>query len=347
MAKEPGFILPRRSPGAGGSNSADGKKNGVRFQVEAHGAGAALGGHVFDDRVFVGRILADDGEVTVAAGRKYIAGGGIEASGVGTIADGRSGNDCAGVGVDNGHYFFIADGESAAVLDVHGETRRRLARSKRPAMRFGEFLRVELNELVCVFDVDEDAALAIGLGELGFAAESESSGDCAVGTIDRGGVLAAAVEGEDALGDGVVDDGIGIGVSFYGAERCQGFHVEDHCEVGATGADKAAAEVWRERDAVDALGVGDVAFDGVGVGVHDDDVGAVRNVDAAGGGVDVEIIPAFVTGDGDGLDYVIAGGAWSWSGGAGEKNHAQRIIATERHPTAMRKAKFLRIVFLS
>ena len=37
------------------------KKNSVGFQVEAHGAGAALGGNVFDDAEFVGGIFVDDG----------------------------------------------------------------------------------------------------------------------------------------------------------------------------------------------------------------------------------------------------------------------------------------------
>jgi len=40
----------------------------------------------------------------------------------------------------------------------------------------------------------------------------------------------------------------------------------------------------------------------------------VRDVDAAGVAVDVDIVPAFIAGDGNGLDDVIAGGAGLGSG---------------------------------
>src|SRR6202021_2126511 len=63
------------------------KKDGVRFQVEAHGAGATLCGNVFDDGVFVWGILMDNGEVAIAAGREDVAGGGIKTGGVGAIAN--------------------------------------------------------------------------------------------------------------------------------------------------------------------------------------------------------------------------------------------------------------------
>ena len=48
---------------------------------------------------------------------------------------------------------------------------------------------------------------------------------------------------------------------------------------------------------MDAGRIGDVAFDGVGVGVHDHYVRAVRDVDAAGVAVDGEVVPAIVAGD--------------------------------------------------
>jgi len=49
-------------------------------------------------------------------------------------------------------------------------------------VRFGDFLRVELDQLVCIFDVDEDAALAIGLGKFGFTAERKGASYGAVGS---------------------------------------------------------------------------------------------------------------------------------------------------------------------
>lgn len=190
----------------------------MSFQIEAHGAGAALGRNIFHDGELVGRIFMDDGEIAVAAGGKRVAGRRIEGGGVGTLANFRSRDDFAGVRVDDGHDFFVADGEETTSLEIHGKAGGRFARSERPAMGFRDFLRVELDEFGFVFDVHEDTALAIGNGEFGFAAESEGAGDSAVRGVDRGGVLAASVESEDTLGDVVVDDGVRIGVGLYGAE---------------------------------------------------------------------------------------------------------------------------------
>src|ERR1700738_4787352 len=68
---------------------------------------------------------------------------------------------------------------------------------------------------------------------------------------------------------------------------------------------------------MDALRIGNVAFDGVGVGVHYDSVRAVRDVDAARIAVDVNIVPAFIAGNGNGFDDVVAGRA-GLGGGVGK-----------------------------
>src|SRR6202007_3431686 len=76
---------------------------------------------------------------------------------------------------------------------------------------------------------------------------------------------------------------------------------------GASGADKAAVQVMGNGDAVHAGRIGNVAFDGIGVRVHDHDVRAVGDVHAAGIGVDQDVIPAFIAGNGNGFDEVVAG----------------------------------------
>ncbi len=65
-------------------------------------------------------------------------------------------------------------------------------------------------KLGAVFIVHIDGALAIGSGEFRFAAQVDVAEYGTVGGVDGGGVFAAAVEGEDALGDGVVKNGVGI-----------------------------------------------------------------------------------------------------------------------------------------
>src|SRR6266849_3118247 len=164
-------------------------------------------------------------------------------------------------------------------------------------------------ELGGVFVIDPEGAFAVRDREFGFTAEGNGTDDGAVGGVDGGGIFAAAVEGEDALGGGVVDDGVGIGVGFYGADGFQSFEIEDGNGVGAAVAGEAAAEVGSDGDAVHTLRVGNVAFDGVGVGVHDYGVRGVGDVHASRVAVDVDVVPAFVAGNGYGFDDVIAGGA--------------------------------------
>src|ERR1700738_4260299 len=116
-----------------------------------------------------------------------------------------------------------------------------------------------------VFVVDIDGAFAVGDSEFRLAAESNCARDGTVRGVDNGGIFAAAVEGEDVLRGRVVDDRIGIGVSLHGAQCLQSFQIENGGGVGAAVTGEAAAEVGSDGDSMDALCIGNVAFDGVGV----------------------------------------------------------------------------------
>src|SRR5882724_5478022 len=186
-------------------------------------------------------------------------------------------------------------------------------------MHFSDLLRVDLDELGSVLVVYEDAALAVRNGEFRFAAESERAGDGAIGGVDRRGVLAAAIEGEYALADGVVDDGVGIVVRFDCADGLQRFEVEDGYIVRAAVAGKAAAEFGSDGDAVNALRVRDAADDFVRIRVQHDDLSGVRHVDAASVAVHIDVVPAAFAADGNGLDDFIAGRA---GGGGGSQKCA-------------------------
>ena len=78
-----------------------------------------------------------------------------------------------------------------------------------------------------IFVVDEDAALAIGDGVFGLAAERNRSDHGAVRAVNDSCVFAASIEAKDALRGRVVDDGVGIGVGLCGADSFQGFEIED------------------------------------------------------------------------------------------------------------------------
>ena len=92
------------------------------FEVETHGAGRLLRGDILDNGIFVWGILVDDGKVAVAAGGEHVTRRGIEGGGIRTFADGRSGDDLAGIRVHHGHNFFIAYREQAAGLQIHGQS---------------------------------------------------------------------------------------------------------------------------------------------------------------------------------------------------------------------------------
>src|SRR5882724_1276364 len=187
-------------------------------------------------------------------------------------------------------------------------------------MRFSNLLRVDLDELGGVLVVHEDAAIAIGDGEFRFAAEGERAGNSAIGGADRSGVLAAAIEGEDAFAYGVVDDGVGIGIRFNCADGLESFQIEDGYIVRTAVTGETAAEIGSNGDAVNALRVRDAANDFVRVRVQHDNLGGVRHVDAASVAVHIDIVPAAFAADGKGFDHFIAGRAGG--GGYGEQKCA-------------------------
>ena len=119
--------------------------------------------------------------------------------------------------------------------------------------------------------------------------------------------LAAAVHGEDALADGIVDDGVGILAGLDLAADRQGLGVEDGHGVGATVADEAAAEFRRKRDAVHTGSVGNVAYHLAAGRIEHDDVGRARDVEAARAGVEGQVVPAALAAQGNFLEEVIAG----------------------------------------
>ncbi len=255
------------------------------LEVQAHGTRASFGRNIFDNREFVRRIFVDDRKVAIAAGSERVSRRGIKSAGIRAFADGRSGHDLAGIRVHHGHHFFVADGKEAAIGDVHGQPGRRFARRKRPVVEFLEALRVE---------------------EFGLAIERDRADYGAIRGVDGGGVFAAAVEGEDALGDGIVEDGVGIAVCLYRADRLQRLEVENRDVVAAAVAGETAAEVGSDGNAVNPFGVRDVANDGVGVRIENHDVRAARDVNAAGVTIHVDVIPTALAADRDGFDDVIA-----------------------------------------
>src|SRR5713101_7206403 len=68
-------------------------------------------------------------------------------------------------------------------------------------VEFLEALRIEMMERGGILVVHIDRALAVSDGKFGLATQIYRAGHDAIRGVNRRGILAAAVEGEDALGD--------------------------------------------------------------------------------------------------------------------------------------------------
>jgi len=111
-------------------------------------------------------------------------------------------------------------------------------------------LCVDLTDLGFILDVEVDVAFAVDLRELGLAAD----GDCrrvdfARLCVEYGGVIAASVEGQDAVRGRLIDDGVGIGAGLDLAQNLKRLEVEDGDIVILAVAGEAAAEVVGDGDA--------------------------------------------------------------------------------------------------
>src|SRR4029077_21107337 len=93
-------------------------------------------------------------------------------------------------------------------LPINGHTAGRGAWRSRPALFDGELVRVNLQDLALVFQVVEDKTLPVGDCEFRTAFQVNGSGNFASRGIDRRRAVAAAIEGEYARCDRVVNDGV-------------------------------------------------------------------------------------------------------------------------------------------
>src|SRR5208337_4058766 len=168
-------------------------------------------------------------------------------------------------------------------------------------------LRVNFHEFRSVFNVHKDSPCAIRRGKFGAARESQSTGNGAIGGVDGGGVVAPAVQREDALAHVVVNDGIGILSCVHRAQHFQRFQVKNGDRVRAAVAGEPFAEVGRDRYAVDSLGVRNFADGSKRIRVQHDDFGTVRNVNTAGGAIHGDVVPEPVAGYGNAFDDAVAG----------------------------------------
>src|SRR5215469_260967 len=164
--------------------------------VERGSFGAAHGLHGLLDLESGWALFLDDGQRAVAVGAEGLHRRGVEERTVGALADGLGVDDRAGVGIHDHEDVRLAAGhEEDLVFGVEGQAGGRAAFAAELVVRGDlEFFRVDGGDVVLVFDIDVDVALAVGDGLFGRAAEIEGAGDRAVAGVEDGGVRHAVAE---------------------------------------------------------------------------------------------------------------------------------------------------------
>src|SRR5260370_38759474 len=94
-------------------------------------------------------------------------------------------------------------------------------------MEFLEGLRIEMMERGGILVIHVDGALAVSDGKFGLATQINRAGYGAIRGVDRRRILATSGEGEDALGRGIVNGGVGRRICFVRGEGCQPFGGDD------------------------------------------------------------------------------------------------------------------------
>ena len=203
--------------------------------------------------------------------------------GVHAQSNGRRGDHFAGISVNDSHDFIVAAGQQAAVRGVDGHARGAFARSQRPGSRDYQRFGIDLLNLAFVFEVDVDVAGAVGRREFGLAAEGDGGQHVAGDGVNCGGILAEAVHGKNALGRGIVDDGIRIFPRLRVADRLQRLHVKNCDGAGLAVGCESVAEFRSESDAMHPRRIRNCADDFLGVDVKNVDPSAAGDEQAACG----------------------------------------------------------------
>src|SRR5258705_63948 len=130
-------------------------------------------------------------------------------------------------GVHDRHDFVSAAQEQPAILLIDRQSAWLFAPGKGPALGHRQFVRVEREQLILVFEIHEHRALAVGLREFRFAAEWNRANHFSLLRINRRRILTACVEGEDALRGRVIPDGVGASADFDLVQRLQSLEIEN------------------------------------------------------------------------------------------------------------------------
>ncbi len=205
--------------------------------------------------------------------------------------------------------------------DIHRLAGGRVAAGEGIVRLHGQGLGVEGDQFILVLDIDEDGAGAVSGGRFRLAAQRHAAHRLARRHVNGGGIAAAAVEGEDAVGGLVIHDAVGILSGARLTQLLEALGVEDRNLAGAAFADIGLAA--DESGAVNARQAGDVVQHLAGIDIHHHQMAAAGDPEIAGGRIHVEIVEAAIAAQRDALDDVITGTGGQGRQGGGAEQRAK------------------------
>src|ERR1035441_535258 len=160
-----------------------------------------------------------------------------------------------------------------------------------------EGLRIEGADLALVLGGDIDEAILTEPCALAVAADRYRSHNFSLGCVDDGDIVRAVIVGEDAISTRVVVDAVRPFANLNLLDQGKVSRAEHGNLVLLAVGGEAVAGRGGEGDSMHAGGVFNCAQGCAGIGVQYVDANSVGDVDAAGVGVDVDVVPAVSSGD--------------------------------------------------
>jgi hypothetical protein len=181
--------------------------------------------------------------------------------------------------------------------------------------------------------VANPAAIAAIITAAGNVLTVDGAGNGAIGGVHGGCVGARAVHDEDALGDRVIGERIGVLAGLEGADFLESFQVDDEGLARGAIHRESAAQFGYGKQAGGTFHPGDLADDRAGIDVDHVNVISAPDVQTPGLVVHGDVVPAFGAADRNRFYDVIAGCAgrgWNGSRAAEKQCKAQRNSCDHR-----------------
>ena len=232
----------------------------MRALIQSDGPSPALRRHRRDDPEAVRRILVHEGHRPFTIGAHGKAAAWVERGTIDATPDRQRNQHPAAIRIHDRHQPVGAHRKQAARPAVDRQPRRLLARRERPTAFHRQRLRIERHELALVLDIDVHVSAPIRHRVLRLAPEVQRAHDGSGLRIDRGRISPAAIECEHATREGIIGDRIRIAAGDpHHRERRERLEIEDRHGGVAAVAREAPIQLADERNAVHAVGVGDIA----------------------------------------------------------------------------------------